>query len=59
MHDLEDIVPLEELKRQAVLHAYELCKGNVDQTSLRLGVTRSTVYRLLEKYKNEGVDIPG
>ena len=54
----EDILPLEDLKRIAVIHAYELCKGNVDQTSLRLGVTRSTVYRLLEKYKNEGVDIP-
>lgn len=55
----EDILPLEDLKRIAVIHAYELCKGNVDQTSLRLGVTRSTVYRLLEKYKSEGVDIPG
>ncbi len=53
----KDIVPLEEIKRMAVLHAYKLCKGNVDQTSLRLGVTRSTIYRLLEKYKKEDEDI--
>ena len=49
----DDIIPLEEVKKQAVLKAYELCKGNVDQTSIRLGVTRSTIYRLLEKYKEE------
>lgn len=53
----KDVVPLEEIKRMAVLHAYQLCKGNVDQTSLRLGVTRSTIYRLLEKYKKEDEDI--
>ena len=53
----QDVIPLEEVKRIAVLHAYKLCKGNVDQTSLRLGVTRSTIYRLLEKYKNEGIEV--
>ncbi len=53
----DDIMPLEDLKRLAVLHAYNLCKGNVDQTSLRLGVTRSTIYRLLEKYKQEGEEV--
>ena len=53
----ESILPIEEVKRAAVLHAYKLCKGNVDQTSLRLGVTRSTIYRLLEKYKKEGIDV--
>ena len=54
----EDILPLDDVKRMAVLHAYRLCKGNVDQTSMRLGVTRSTIYRLLEKYKKEGIAIP-
>jgi transcriptional regulator with GAF, ATPase, and Fis domain len=47
----DEILPLEELKRQAVLHAFALCGENVEQTSIRLGVTRSTVYRLLEKYQ--------
>ncbi|MFK7849326.1 MAG: sigma-54-dependent transcriptional regulator [Rhodothermales bacterium] len=53
----KDIMQLEDVKRMAVMHAYKLCKGNVDQTSLRLGVTRSTIYRLLDKYKQEGEDI--
>ncbi len=55
--DPKDILPLEDLKRMAVLQAYKICKGNVDQTSLRLGVTRSTIYRLLEKYKQEGIEL--
>ena len=50
----DEISSLEDIKRTAVLQAYKLCEGNVDQTSIRLGITRSTVYRLLEKYKNEG-----
>ena len=50
----EEICSLEDIKRTAVLQAYKVCEGNVDQTSIRLGITRSTVYRLLEKYKKEG-----
>lgn len=53
----EAIIPLEDLKRIAIEHAYRLCKGNIDQTSIRLGVTRSTIYRLMEKYKEEGNEI--
>ncbi len=51
------IIPLEDLKRLAIEHAYKVCKGNIDQTSIRLGVTRSTIYRLMEKYKLEGNEI--
>ena len=49
----DDIVPLEDVKRLAVQQAYDLCKGNVNQTATRLGVTRSTIYRLLKKYEIE------
>ena len=52
-----EISSLEDIKRTAVIHAYKICEGNVDQTSIRLGITRSTVYRLLEKYKSEGHDV--
>ena len=45
----DDIVPLEDLKIMAVEHAYELCGGNINKASLKLGITRSTVYRLLRK----------
>jgi len=45
----DDIVSLEALKKTAVQHAYRLCGGNIEKTASRLGVARSTVYRLLEK----------
>lgn len=50
--DLE-IVSLEDAKRMAVEHAYTACGGNILQTAKSLGVTRSTVYRLLRKFAIE------
>ncbi len=47
----ERIVPLEDLKRQAVARALELCDGNVDRAAAELGIGRATVYRLLKKYE--------
>ncbi|HLT48226.1 MAG TPA: sigma-54 dependent transcriptional regulator [Rubricoccaceae bacterium] len=46
----DEIVPLEELKRQAVERAYRLCEGNVDRAAVELGIGRATMYRLLKKY---------
>ncbi len=46
----ERIVPLEEMKRQAVERALTLCEGNVDRAAAELGIGRATVYRLLKKY---------
>ncbi len=45
----DEIIPLETLKVMAVAHAYEVCGGNINKTAARLGITRSTVYRLLKK----------
>jgi len=53
--DEETVLSMEEVKRCALEHAYRLCDGNVERTALRLGITRSTVYRLLKKY---GVEEP-
>ncbi len=47
----ERILPLEELKRQAVERAYRLCGGNVDKAAVELGIGRATMYRLLKKYQ--------
>jgi two-component system, NtrC family, response regulator AtoC len=47
----EAIVPLDDLKRQAVVHAYEACEGNVDRAAGELGIGRATMYRLLKKYE--------
>lgn len=46
----DEIIPLDEIKAIAVKQAYDLCQGNINQTATRLGVTRSTVYRLMKKF---------
>ncbi|MEM1116982.1 MAG: sigma-54 dependent transcriptional regulator [Bacteroidota bacterium] len=46
----DEIVPIDTLKRLALEHAWRLCDGNADRTAARLGVTRSTVYRLVKTY---------
>ena len=46
----DDIVPFDTLKRLALEHAWHLCGQNADRTAARLGITRSTVYRLLKSY---------
>ncbi len=45
----DEIMPLEETKHRAVLHAYRLCEGNIEKTAKKLDVSRSTVYRILKK----------
>jgi two-component system response regulator AtoC len=48
---VREIVPLEELKRQAVIQAFEACGRNVDRAAVQLGIGRATMYRLLKKYR--------
>ena len=45
-----DVLPLEELKALAVEHAYRVCGQNINRTAECLGVTRSTIYRLMKKH---------
>jgi len=45
------IPTIEEMKKEAVERAYELFDGNVDRAAVELGVSRSTVYRMLERYE--------
>jgi two-component system, NtrC family, response regulator AtoC len=46
----DEIVPFEALKRLALDHAWGLCDGDATETAARLGINRSTVYRLLKSY---------
>lgn len=46
----EDIPEIEEIKRKAVKRAYNLCDGDIDRAAVELGIARSTMYRLLERY---------
>ena len=48
--ELNEIIPLEELKEQAVRHALEMTEGNVQEASSRLKISRSTMYELMKKY---------
>lgn len=44
------IVPLEDIKRQAVENAFHACEGNAERAAGELGIGRATMYRLLKKY---------
>jgi len=59
MYDLKDffdpaknqqVLPLEQLKQLAVRHALEACEGNISEAAVKLDISRSTLYRLLEIY---------
>ncbi|MFB3131896.1 MAG: sigma-54-dependent transcriptional regulator [Rhodothermales bacterium] len=48
--DNQEILSLDDLKRQAIERAYRLCDGNVDKAAVELGIGRATMYRFLKKY---------
>lgn len=45
-----EIIPLEDLKRNAIIAALQLYKNNADKAAEKLGIGRATLYRLLKKY---------
>jgi DNA-binding NtrC family response regulator len=45
------IRPLREVEKQAIAEALSLCKGNIQKTAARLGISRNTLYRKLEEYQ--------
>ena len=49
-HD-NKIVPLDRIKEQAVRRAVEIARGNLAQSARQLEISRSTLYKLIEKYK--------
>ena len=44
------LLPLEEIKRRAIVLAYHRYEGNVDKAAVNLEIGRATMYRLLKKY---------
>ncbi|MCB2204878.1 sigma-54 dependent transcriptional regulator [bacterium] len=48
-HD-DKIVSLDRIKEQAVRRAIEISRGNLAQTARELDISRSTLYKLIEKY---------
>ncbi len=49
-HD-DKIVSLDKIKEQAVRRAIEISRGNLAQTARELDISRSTLYKLIEKYR--------
>jgi len=47
----DNIIPMEKLKEQAIIHAFRVTKGNIVDAAKKLQMGRATLYRLIEKYK--------
>lgn len=50
-NDVSEIVPLEQLERQSIERAIELCDGNVPQAAIYLGISAATIYRKKNAWK--------
>ena len=48
-----EVITLEEVERRHVEHVVRLEAGNVDRAAMRLGVSRSTLYQKLKRYRAE------
>lgn len=46
----DDILPLEEVERKAILQALAMTDDNKSETARRLGITRRTLHQKLKKY---------
>ena len=46
----DDILPLSEVERLAILHAHKKTDGNVSESARRLGISRAKLYRRLKAY---------
>ena len=50
VNSTKDIIPLEQVEREAILNAIRVCKENVIKASVYLEVAPSTLYRKLKKW---------
>lgn len=46
----EKIIPFDEVEKQAIAGALEITRGNIPEAAKQLGLSRSTLYRLVKKY---------
>jgi two-component system response regulator HydG len=47
-------LPLEEVEKRSILEAINACGGNKSEAARRLGITRKTLRKKLEKYESTG-----
>ena len=48
-----EVLTLDEMERRHVEHVVRLEGGNIDRAAVRLGVSRSTLYQKLKRYRDE------
>lgn len=51
--DVNEIIPLDVLKEQALRHALSVSQGNILEAAKRLKISRSTIYEMMKKYDVE------
>jgi DNA-binding NtrC family response regulator len=47
------VLTLDELERRHIEHVVRLENGSIDRAATRLGVSRSTLYQKLKRYREE------
>ena len=52
--DFAENMPLEEVEKRSILEAINACGGNKSEAARRLGITRKTLRKKLDKYENTG-----
>jgi len=45
-----EVLPFEEVEKRAILGAIKKCSGDISKAARRLGLSRATLYRKLDKY---------
>ena len=46
-------LPLDEVEKRSILEALKTCGGNKSEAARRLGITRKTLRKKLEKYESQ------
>ena len=48
--EADEVVPISEMEKRAILSAIRICGGDISKAARKLGISRATLYRKLEKY---------
>ena len=46
----DEVLPFVEVERRAIMEAVRKCDGDISKAARKLGLSRATVYRKLDKY---------
>ena len=50
LEEADDVLPFDEVEKRAILDALRKCDGDISKAARKLGLSRATIYRKLEKY---------